>query len=273
MFLPNKKDAIHKAWLYRTLTAIAEDNFLVAVLYFKGGTYAAMRNWLDRFSIDLDFDFMGRKNQVDKTKRHLENIFAELGLKIKDSSKNGIQYFLQYPTNEQNQRNTLKIDTFFPPIKKCNYETVRLVEIDKILMGQTRKTMFANKLIALKARFDENKNIAGRDLYDIHYFFLQGYDFDEKIIQQYAKQQSKKQSQQKPKKRSQKDAKNPLKKSRQDFLEELVRFIQKEITQKTIDQDINFLLSPKKFQQIRKTIKPETIMFLKDRISSAVPKS
>ncbi len=242
MFLPDKKDAIHKAWLYRTLSSIAEDNFLASVLYFKGGTYAAMRGWLDRFSIDLNFDFMGRKNQINKTKRHLEKIFDNLDLKIKDSSQKGIQYFLQYQTATKNQRNILKIDTFFPPLKKCNYETVRLIDIDKILNGQTKETMFANKLIALKNRFDQGKTIAGRDLYDIHHFFLQGFDYDQEIIENYAGKDIDK------------------------FISEIIKFIKTKVTQRTIDQDINFLLSPTKFQQIRKIIKPETIMFLKDEM-------
>ncbi len=240
MFLPNKKDAIHKAWLYRVLTAITDDDFLVSVLYFKGGTYSAMRGWLDRFSVDLDFDFMGDKKQIEKTRQHLEKIFQKLDLTIKDFSKNGVQYFLQYPTNKQNDRNTLKIDTFFPPLLGNKYETVRLIDIDRIINGQIKETMFANKLIALKDRFDQDKSIAGRDLYDIHHFFLQGFDYDQEIIEKYTKQNAK------------------------DFLEELIKFIETKITQKIIDQDINFLLPPDKFRRLRKTIKQETIMFLKD---------
>ena len=95
MFLPNKKDAIHKAWLYRVLRKIADDNFLVSVLYFKGGTCAAMRGFLDRFSVDLDFDFVGEKNQIPKVKKHLEKIFIDLDLKIKDQSGKAFQYFLK----------------------------------------------------------------------------------------------------------------------------------------------------------------------------------
>ena len=41
---------------------------------------------------------------------------------------------------------------------------------------------------------------------------------------------------------------------------------QRYITQKIIDQDINFLLPPQKFQQIRKNLKNETLMFLRDEI-------
>jgi len=46
MILPNKNDAIHKAWLYRVVEAIADDRFLAQTLYFKGGTCASMLGWL-----------------------------------------------------------------------------------------------------------------------------------------------------------------------------------------------------------------------------------
>lgn len=55
LLLPQPKDAVHKAWLYRLLTGIYNDVFLADQLYFKGGTYAAMLGYIDRFSIDLDF--------------------------------------------------------------------------------------------------------------------------------------------------------------------------------------------------------------------------
>ena len=55
MNIPNKKDALHKAWLYRLLEAIADNQKLVKVMYFKGGTCASMLGWLPRFSVGQDF--------------------------------------------------------------------------------------------------------------------------------------------------------------------------------------------------------------------------
>src|SRR3989338_10828355 len=110
--LPNKSDAMHKAWLYRILERIADDHLLPSVLRFKGGTCALMLGWLDRFSVDLDFDYAGDKAQIAKTRAALESIFVTLGLSVsvKDSSKKGIQYFLGYSAEG---RNTIKIDTAF----------------------------------------------------------------------------------------------------------------------------------------------------------------
>ena len=104
------------------------------------------------------------------------------------------------------------------------------------------RTIITIKLVALTDRYKKRKTIAGRDLYDIHYFFSQGFNFKEKII------------------------KERTKKSAQKYLEELKRFIKERITQKSIDQDLNFLLPDKHFQAIRKTLKTETLIMINDRL-------
>lgn len=242
MILPNKKDAIHKAWLYRTLTAICDDKFLSGMFYFKGGTCAAMRGFLDRFSVDLDFDFIGTKNDLNNAEKKLEKIFIDLGLEIKDHSEKIPQYFLKYQ-NKPNERNTLKIDVSFPVPKANKYEPVRLDDIDRIISCQTIETMFANKLVALIERYEKNKSIAGRDLYDIHYFFMNNHGYDKDVIIE---------------RRNIKNVKT--------FLKQLINFIEKNITETIINQDLNTLLPPEKFQQIKKGLKLETLMFLKDEM-------
>ena len=69
MILPNAKEAKHKAWLYRILTRIYDDHTLAASLYFKGGTCAAMRGFLDRYSVDLDFDYVAPQNEMDGVRK------------------------------------------------------------------------------------------------------------------------------------------------------------------------------------------------------------
>jgi len=238
MILPDKKDAIHRAWLYRTLSAIYADDFLASVLYFKGGTSAAMRGLLDRFSVDLDFDFVGDDKDISKTRKKLENIFASLGLEIKDQSKVIPQYFLKYPGKE-NERSTLKVDATTFKIKANKYESVRLVDIDRIVTCQTIETMFANKLVALLDRYEQNGTIAGRDVYDIHYFFMNGYEYDPDVIMERRGTSAEK------------------------FLKGLASFVEKKITGTIIDQDLNMLLPPQKFKQIRKILKKEVLMFLR----------
>lgn len=242
MILPNPKDATHKAWLYRLLAEIYDNSLLANSLYFKGGTCAAMLGYLDRFSVDLDFDFVGEIEDVKKIQKQLEKVFQKLDLEIKDQSKKVPQYFLKYPTKE-NEKNTLKLDVSFPPIKANQYEPKEFTDIDRIINCQTVETMFANKLVALIDRYEKNESIAGRDVYDIHHFFLQGYRYNEAVI------------------------KERKKTSVLKFFQELAIFAEEKITEKIINQDLNILLTPEKFQKIRKILKRETLMFLRDEIA------
>lgn len=239
--IPDKKDAIHKAWLYRVLSAIADDSYLAGVLYFKGGTCASMLGWLDRFSVDLDFDFADDEKNVEKIRKSLENIFSDLGLTIKDKSKVGIQYFLKYE-NANSNRNILKIDVSFPLIKSSKYASQRFSEIDRILTCQTKETMFAHKLVAVLDRFEKTGAIAGRDIYDINHFFINGFDYDHDVIQERRGVPAK------------------------DFLIQLLDFIDKNVTDKILAEDLNSLLTYEQFDRIRKVLKRETETLIRDEI-------
>lgn len=242
MILPNSKDAVHKAWLYRLLAEIYDNPALANALYFKGGTCAAMLGYLDRFSVDLDFDFVGDIKSAKETQKNLEKVFLNLGLEIKDQSRNVPQYFLRYPS-KAGERNTIKLDVTFPPPKANEYEPREFIDIDRIINCQTVETMFANKLVALIERYERNESIAGRDLYDIHHFFLQGFRYNKEVIEERRKK--------------------PV----VDFFRGLVEFVEKNITGTIINQDLSILLSPDKFQKIRKILKRETLMFLRDEIA------
>ncbi|MFQ5662058.1 MAG: nucleotidyl transferase AbiEii/AbiGii toxin family protein [Candidatus Paceibacteria bacterium] len=241
MILPNKKDAIHRVWLYRILSAIYDNSFLANILYFKGGTAATMRGFLDRFSVDLDFDFIGDDKDILTIRKELEKIFKDLELEIKDQSKIIPQYFLKYP-NKDGERNTIKIDVATFKIKANKYEQTRLIDIDRIATCQTIETMFANKLVAIIDRYEQHNTIAGRDLYDIHYFFMEGFGYEKDVV------------------------KERRGVSVEKFLNELISFIDKKITNTVIDQDLNTLLSPEKFMRIRNILKKETLMFLKNEL-------
>lgn len=242
MVLPKKSDAFHLVWMYRLLSAIADDPFLVAWLRFKGGTCAAMRGLIQRFSIDLDFDLIN-ETKSSEISRHLEIIFKKLGLTIKDKSQYVPQYFLQYPKIEENPRNSIKIDIVFPAPKNNQYELIRFSDIDRILSCHTIPTIFAHKLIAVIARWERTGSIASRDLFDVHTFLMKGFDYEESIIREVRGM------------------------SGRDFCNILQDFIQKNITQQIIDQDLNILLPPVDFQKIRKILKQETLLLLKSRIA------
>lgn len=239
MILPQPKDAVHKAWLYRVLTGISDDAFLANILAFKGGTCAALLGYLDRFSVDLDFDYRGEQSDLAETRVRFESVFHELGIIIHDQSKAVPQYFLKYEAPESS-RNTIKIDVAVPPPKANIYETKRFHEIDRIIICQTLETMVANKLVALVDRYQHNEAIAGRDFYDIHHFFLNGYRYNENVIHE-------------------RTGKDTL-----QFFTDLIAFIEQYITDNIINQDLNTLLPYEKFSRIRKILKRETLMFLRD---------
>ncbi|MFA5854942.1 MAG: nucleotidyl transferase AbiEii/AbiGii toxin family protein [Candidatus Gracilibacteria bacterium] len=238
MLLPHPSDAVHKSWLYRLLAKIADNPFLMEVLRFKGGTCASMRGIINRFSVDLDFDLID-ESRAFQTRKELENIFAMLGLEIKDCSSVAPQYFLRYK-NESGKRNTLKLDITFPPPKNNEYEAVRFTEIDRIIYCHTIPTMFANKLVAIMERYKKYGSVSGRDIFDIHTFFMKGYKFKPEIVEERTG------------------------KTISKFLHSLRTFIEKHVTQTVIDQDLNSLLPNDIFALERKFLKDETLMFLKE---------
>ena len=181
MITPRPQDAKHKNQLLKLLRAILKNNLLASNLQFKGGTYAALRGVLDRFSVDLDFD-LPNKTKKDEIRQKCYQIFDQLNLEIKDQSPGHLQFFLRYKA-KPNERNTLKLEINDQPSIHNQYEKVHLREPNMYCKGHTLETMFANKLIAATARFDKNGKIAGRDFYDLHQFFLQGLELNKAVVE------------------------------------------------------------------------------------------
>lgn len=237
MILPGSKDALHKAMMYRLLISILDNKNLSSNLYFKGGTAAAMLGFLDRFSVDLDFDL---KSGADKKelRRELLSLFADLNFTVKEQAESEFYFVLKYDAPKE-LRNTLKIGIIGKVIKANVYKPQFLEEVKRYAICQTIETMFANKLVALTDRYKKYKTIAGRDLYDIHHFFIKGYDFNKKVI-------------------AQRTGRTP-----QTYFKELIKFIEKKFTVKKITEDLSYLLPPDKYKAIRKTLLLETLALLK----------
>ena len=241
MIIVKPADTIHKAYLLRTLTEIVDSPLLSNSLFFKGGTCASMMGILNRFSVDLDFDL---KTEVDEKELRLEfhKIFDKLGFNLQQESQKSLEFFLKYP-NSLNERNTLKIDALNFIVKSNVYVPVFLPEINRTVNCQSQESIFANKLVAVKDRYDRKKSIAGRDIYDIHYFFLKNLKYNEQVIIERTGTQVK------------------------EYLIYLRDFVKQKINQTLIDQDLNTLLPTETFSKIRKTLKEETIMFLNNEIN------
>ncbi len=244
MLIPKTQDTIHKARLYRLLMALADDPTLMSVLRFKGGTCAAMAGWLDRFSVDLDFDYVGAVEPavVEALRQQVITIAHAQGLAVKDYSQRGLQWFFKYEA-ALGTRNTLKVEAQFPPPATNQYAPLYLPDIDRTLLCQTKETMFSNKLVAVLDRWERHASIAARDLFDIYQFFLQGFSYDTSIIEE-------------------RRGANTV-----DYFKQLIAFIDKHVTPTVIAEDLNPLLTDAVFQTLRPILKTQILFFLRAEVA------
>lgn len=237
MIIIRPEDILHKAQLLKLLAKIVDNHILSSNIYFKGGTCATMLGYLDRFSIDLDFDLKEGAGKL-KLLPEFEKIFRKIDLRIEKGDGKNLFFVLKYDA-PGNQRNTLKLSVADVFVKANEYKAFYLAEIDRFIVCQTIETMFANKLVAPIDRYNKHEKIAGRDIYDIHHFFSKGYTFKKEIIEE------------------------RMKMSAEDYFKKLIKFIEEKVTDRALSEDLNMLLPYDQFQKIRKTLKPETLIFLR----------
>lgn len=230
------EDTIHKSYLNRLLVEIGDNPLLSQTLAFKGGTCASMLGFLDRFSVDLDFDLL-QKTAEESVRKEFRQIFNHLGLTIKKEFDNVLMFQVQYPSLP-NKRNSIKISVNSLIIKANKYKVQYFPEIDRLMNSQTIETMFANKLVAVMDRYTNHQTIAGRDIYDIHHFFISGYSYSRPVIKERTGDEP------------------------EIYLKKLTEFIKDKLTQTMINEDLNALLPDRQFQSIRKVLIPETLSFL-----------
>jgi predicted nucleotidyltransferase component of viral defense system len=234
------QDTVHKTHMLRLLRAVCKNTVLANALYFKGGTCAALRGVLDRFSVDLDFD-LPDISQYGIVKEHLYPIFEREKFKIKDKSTKHLQFFLRYNA-VPNARNTVKLEIYNAPSKKNEYEKVKLREVDMFCNTHTIGTMVANKLVAATNRLETKGKPAGRDYYDLHSFFLQGLPINKAVVEDVSGM-----------------AYIP-------YLEKLMSVVEDVVTEDFLQIDLNPLLPADRLNFIRDKIRPELLVFLRDEI-------
>ena len=234
------EDLLHKSQLNRLLIEIVDEPLLAQSLAFKGGTCAALLGYLDRFSVDLDFDVIGDDKLIE-LRPLFHQIIDKLGMSIMLKFDKVLFFQLRYPSKPR-QRSTLKVSASDIVPKANRYKTEYFPEIDRLMSSQTIETMFGNKLVALTDRFKQHKTIAGRDMYDIHHFFIQGYTYNREVIQE-------------------RTGLEP-----HEYFKELLEFIKSNVNQTIFNEDLNSLLPTRQFQQIRKILLPETIALLEKAI-------
>jgi len=230
------EDILHKSYLHRLLMEIVDQPIMAQSLAIKGGTCAAMLGYLDRFSVDLDFDVLKGADE-DELRRRFHQVFDQLGFTVRLEFDKPLFFQLRYPSSPS-KRNTLKVSASNLRIESNQYKVQYFTEIDRLVKSQTIETMFANKLVAVVDRYRQHQTIAGRDIYDIHHFFVQGHRYHAAVIQERTGLPA------------------------EQYFGELTAFIKKHVTQTTVDEDLNSLLPYRQFQQVRRILIPETLSFL-----------
>ena len=239
------EDIIHKSYLHRLLMEIVDQPLLAQTLAFKGGSCAAMLGYLDRFSVDLDFDVLTDSDK-DEQRKAFRQVFEHMGMSVSLEFENALIFQLRY-SSSPGKRNSLKISASDMRINANQYRVQYFKEIDRLINSQTIETMFANKLVAITDRYEQHKNIAGRDIYDIHHFFVHGYGYRGSVI-------------------SERTGVSPS-----EYFSQLIAFIKEHFTQTVINEDLNSLLPNKQFQQVRKILIPETLSLLEREREKAEP--
>lgn len=238
MIPTNRRNAIHKLWLLRLLAAIVDDLTLSSGLYFKGGTAAAMLGFLDRFSVDLDFDLAPKANAAD-VRQSLLGLFGRLSLPVDRASSASLFFSVKYPA-PNNARNTIHVSVMKTVVRTNVYRPQYLPEINRTVTCQTLETMVANKLVTPLDRWQKHEAIAGRDFYDIHHFLSAGYGYEAAVIEERTGLTPK------------------------EFFRQLAAFVAEHVNQDIINQDLNTLLPFDKFSLIRTRLKEELITLLID---------
>lgn len=150
----------HKTNLTNILIDIYKDSYLAGKLGFKGGTAAMLFYNLPRFSVDLDFDYIGEKSKINETLSKITEIVSKK-YTIKDQSTkfNTLFWLLSYGKGEHN----IKLEISTRDNSYNHYQT-------KVFYGIGIKVLDISDMIAHKmVAFSERPSLANRDLFDIHY--------------------------------------------------------------------------------------------------------
>ncbi len=230
------EDIIHRSYLHRLLIEIADHPLMAQTLAFKCGSCATMLGFLDRFSVDLEFDLLEPDHDAELRKAFYW-IFDQSGFTVTLEFENALFFQLRYPS-VPGKRRTLKVSASNLQVESNQYIVQYFPEIDRLIKSQNIETMFANKLVAVTDRYKQHQTIAGRDIYDIHHFFIQGYAYNEAVILE--------RTGQKPR----------------EYFNVLAMFIKEHVIQTVINEDLNSLLPNRQFQQVRKILIPETLSLL-----------
>lgn len=153
--------AKHKTNLTNILIDFYKDSLLSSRLGFKGGTAAMLFYNLPRFSVDLDFDYLGSEDEIEKIIKRIDQVLDnKFEIKDKSTKYDTLFWLLSYKKGEHTIK--IEVSTRDNSLNHYNSNTFYGTSI-KVL---DIKDMIAHKMVA----FTERPTVAYRDLFDIHFF-------------------------------------------------------------------------------------------------------
>ncbi|HNQ67725.1 MAG TPA: nucleotidyl transferase AbiEii/AbiGii toxin family protein [Bacteroidales bacterium] len=163
----------HKYYLVRILKDIYSDTLLSSVLGFKGGTAHMLFYNLPRFSVDLDFNLLDKK-ESDVVFEKVRKILSAYG-QIKDEAQKyyGLLHVLNYGSHNRNLKLEISNREYNDRYQNLNYLGI-------IIKVMHVEDMFTHKLCALTDR----KSVASRDVFEIYYFLKDNIKINPEIIKQ-----------------------------------------------------------------------------------------
>lgn len=229
--------ATHQLLMGQILKDIYTDTTIAPCLGFKGGTCAYFFYDLPRFSVDLDFDLL---NPDDKNKEvvfaKIINILKQYGT-LKDQRIKRYTVFALLSYGDADHNIKVEINARDQDENIMSYFAIKKY-LGISMLTAKKEYLFASKLIALTSR----REVAMRDIYDIHFFAKNNWSIDIAIVQ------------------------NKTGKKIKEYLSECVTLIEKTKSNQIL-QGLGELLVPKEKIWVKEHLKDDTIFLLKNYIS------
>lgn len=218
----------------RILQDIYSDISIASLVGLKGGTCAYFFYGLPRFSVDLDFDLLSHEIKAKNLVFERIKKIAEKYGTIKDPymKRNTLFLMLSYGEADQNIKIEISTRQLIPDLRQ-HYELKEYRGISMLVAKQDY--LFAGKLNALGSR----KETAMRDVYDIHFLAGKSADINREMVEAMTGHSLKEQ----------------WKKN--------IEAVEK-IKENQILQGLGELLDEKQKQWVKKNLKKETLLLLKN---------
>lgn len=228
----------HQLIMGRILKDIYSDVEIAPLLGFKGGTCAHFFYGLPRFSVDLDFDlFVNDENTQKKVFEKMQGILAQYG-EIKNKYIKRFTVFLLLSYGDADHNIKIEINTRqFIANTKDHYELKEYLGIS--MLAAKKDYLFGSKLSALTLR----KQMAMRDIYDIHYFTKNTWDLNHETVETWTGKKTK------------------------AYLADCISAIEK-VKNSQVLQGLGELLSEKEKSWVKNHLKEEALFMLRNYMSA-----